>query len=58
MAGGEKGATLMVVAGFEPLKFTTPVLEHWLRRLDHDGVTLGAIDTGACLFIDRLDGAL
>jgi len=43
----KRGATLWVVAGFEPLKFSTPVLEHWLRRLDHDGVTLGAIDSGS-----------
>ncbi|MGV8918985.1 MAG: GlxA family transcriptional regulator [Pseudomonas sp.] len=43
----KKGATLWVVAGFEPLKFCTPALEHWLRRLDHDGVTLGGIDTGS-----------
>lgn len=48
----------MVVAGFEPLKFTTPALEHWLRRLDHEGVTLGAIDTGACVLAEAglLDG--
>ena len=43
----KKGTTLLVVAGFEPLEFVTPALEHWLRRLDHDGVTLGAIDTGS-----------
>lgn len=54
----KKGATLMVVAGFEPLEFATPALEHWLRRLDHDGVTLGAIDTGACILAEAglLDG--
>lgn len=48
----------MVVAGFEPLKFTTPALEHWLRRLDLDGVTLSAIDTGACVLAEAglLDG--
>jgi AraC family carnitine catabolism transcriptional activator len=43
----KKGATLWVVAGFEPLKCCTPVLEHWLRRLDNEGVTLGAIDSGS-----------
>ncbi|WP_397450380.1 GlxA family transcriptional regulator [Pseudomonas sp. NA-150] len=43
----KKGATLWVVAGFEPLKFCTPAVEHWLRRLDNDGVTLGGIDTGS-----------
>ncbi|MFS2156584.1 GlxA family transcriptional regulator [Pseudomonas sp. Pseusp122] len=43
----KKGASLWVVAGFEPLKFYTPALEHWLRRLDNEGVTLGAIDSGS-----------
>jgi AraC family carnitine catabolism transcriptional activator len=54
----KKGATLLVVAGFEPLQFATPALEHWLRRLDHEGVTLGAIDTGACVLAEAglLDG--
>ena len=54
----KKGATLLVVAGFEPLEFATPALEHWLRRLDHDGVTLGAIDTGSFVLAQAglLDG--
>ena len=43
----KKGATLWVMASVDPLKFCTPALEHWLRRLDHEGVILGAIDTGA-----------
>lgn len=43
----KKGATLWVVAGFEPLKFCTSGLERWLRRLDSEGVTLGAIDSGS-----------
>jgi len=43
----KKGATLLIVAGFEPLATFTPALQHWLRRLDRDGVTLGGIDTGA-----------
>lgn len=42
----KKGATVWVVAGFEPLKCCTPALEHWLRRLDNEGVILGAIDSG------------
>lgn len=42
-----RGATLLIVAGFEPLRAFTPALQHWLRRLDHEGVTLGGIDTGA-----------
>ncbi|PYD94730.1 GlxA family transcriptional regulator [Pseudomonas syringae pv. pisi] len=54
----KKGATLLVVAGFEPLQFATPALQQWLRRLDHEGVTLGAIDTGACVLAETglLDG--
>ncbi|MGB5826940.1 MAG: GlxA family transcriptional regulator [Pseudomonas mandelii] len=54
----KKGATLLVVAGFEPLKFATPALEHWLRRLDNEGVTLGAIDTGSFVLAEAglLDG--
>ncbi|GAB7532414.1 GlxA family transcriptional regulator [Pseudomonas sp. 3A(2025)] len=54
----KKDATLMVVAGFEPLQFATAALQHRLRRLDHDGVTLGAIDTGACILAEAglLDG--
>ena len=53
-----KNATLLVVAGFEPLQFVTPALTQWLRRLDNDGVTLGAIDTGACVLAEAglLDG--
>lgn len=54
----KKGTTLWVVAGFEPLKFCTPALEHWLRRLDHEGVTLGGIDTGSFVLAQAglLDG--
>lgn len=43
----KKGATLWIVAGFEPLKFVSPVLERWLHRLDNEGVILGGIDTGS-----------
>lgn len=43
----KKAATLCVMASVEPLKFYTSPLEHWLRRLDLEGVTLGAIDTGS-----------
>lgn len=42
-----EGDTLLVVAGFEPLRACTPALLHWLKRLDRDGVTLGGIDTGS-----------
>jgi len=54
----KKGTTLWVVAGFEPLQFCTPALEHWLRRLDHDGVILGGIDTGSFILAQAglLDG--
>ncbi|NBA97910.1 GlxA family transcriptional regulator [Pseudomonas sp. R5(2019)] len=53
-----KGATLLVVAGFDPLACYSPVLHHWLRRLDHDGVTLGGIDTGSFVLAEAglLDG--
>lgn len=53
-----KGATLVVVAGFEPLRVVTPALQHWLRRLDLEGVTLGAIDTGSVVLAEAglLDG--
>ena len=42
-----RGATLLVVAGFEPLATYTPRLREWLRRLDREGVILGALDTGS-----------
>ena len=54
----EAGATLLVVAGFDPLTHVTPALNQWLRRLDNDGVTLGAIDTGSVVLAQAglLDG--
>ena len=54
----KKGAMLWVMGSVDPLKFCTPALEHWLRRLDHEGVTLGAIDTGAFVLAEAglLDG--
>jgi len=53
-----KGATLLVVAGFEPLRSFGPVLQHWLRKLDHEGVVLGGIDTGTVVLAEAglLDG--
>ncbi|MBD0704716.1 MULTISPECIES: GlxA family transcriptional regulator [unclassified Pseudomonas] len=48
----KKGATLWVVAGFEPLKFVTPALERWLHRLDNEGFTLGGIDTGSVVLAE------
>lgn len=54
----EAGATLLVVAGFDPLTHMTPALIQWLRRLDNDGVTLGGIDTGSVVLAQAglLDG--
>lgn len=53
-----KGATVVVVAGFEPLRLFGPALQHWLRRLDLAGVTLGSIDTGSFVLAEAglLDG--
>jgi len=48
----DKDATLLLVAGFEPLKCCTAALQQWLRRLDHDGVTLGALDTGSVILAE------
>ena len=48
----KRGATLWIVAGFEPLKFATSALERWLHRLDHEGVTLGGIDTGSVVLAE------
>src|SRR5690606_3720893 len=52
------GATLLVVAGFDPLAHVTPALKHWLRRLASEGVTLGGIDTGSFVLAQAgvLDG--
>ncbi|HEY0287281.1 MAG TPA: GlxA family transcriptional regulator [Pseudomonas sp.] len=54
----KKGATLWVMGSVDPLKCCTPALQHWLRRLDHEGVTLGAIDTGSFVLAEAglLDG--
>ncbi|MBP3862889.1 MAG: GlxA family transcriptional regulator [Pseudomonas sp.] len=54
----EAGATVLVVAGFDPLTHVTPALIQWLRRLDNDGVTLGGIDTGSVVLAQAglLDG--
>ncbi|MET1078983.1 MAG: GlxA family transcriptional regulator [Pseudomonas sp.] len=53
-----RGDTLLVVAGFEPLRCYTPALAHWLRRLDGEGVMLGGIDTGSVVLAEAglLDG--
>ena len=54
----ERGARLLVVAGFEPLQAFSPTLQRWLKRLDAEGVTLGGIDTGAVVLAEAglLDG--
>ncbi|MFQ6573613.1 GlxA family transcriptional regulator [Pseudomonas sp. UM16] len=57
--GQEVGASLLlVVAGFEPLACFAPALQQALRRLDHEGVILGGIDTGAMVLAEAglLDG--
>ena len=55
----KKGATLLVVAGFEPLQFATPALEHWLRRLDHDGDDIISVsvdgDSGLTMHLGMID---
>lgn len=54
----ERGGMLLVVAGFEPLACYGPVLQQALRRVEHDGGTLGGIDTGALVLAEAglLDG--
>lgn len=54
----ERGGMLLVVAGFEPLACYGPVLQQSLRRVEHDGGTLGGIDTGALVLAEAglLDG--
>lgn len=54
----EQGETLLVVAGFEPLAHYDAALERRLRRLDHDAIVLGGIDTGAQILAEAglLDG--
>ena len=39
--------TLLVLSGFNTLNYFTPALGRWLRGLQDQGVTLGAIDGGA-----------
>lgn len=50
--------SVLLVAGFEPLAHASPKLFQVLRRLDHQGVRLGGIDTGAMLLAEAglLDG--
>jgi AraC family carnitine catabolism transcriptional activator len=47
LASAQGVQTLLVVAGFNPLQAYQNALGDALRRLDRQGVTLGAIDTGA-----------
>ena len=58
LSEAERGVMLLVVAGFEPLAGFGPTLQHTLRRLDHDGMILGGIDTGAMVLAEAglLDG--
>ncbi|AVF57282.1 UNVERIFIED_ORG: AraC family carnitine catabolism transcriptional activator [Pseudomonas parafulva] len=50
--------TLLIVAGFEPLRCYAPKLQQSLRRLAHEGGMLGGIDTGAVVLAEAglLDG--
>jgi AraC family carnitine catabolism transcriptional activator len=47
LASAQTVQTLFVVAGFNPLQAYQGALGDILRRLDRQGATLGAIDTGA-----------
>jgi len=55
---GEAARLLLIVAGFEPLACYGASLHQALRRLDHEGVLLGGIDTGAMVLAEAglLDG--
>ncbi|BBR56285.1 MULTISPECIES: GlxA family transcriptional regulator [Pseudomonas] len=55
---GEAARMLLIVAGFEPLACYGAQLHQVLRRLDHEGVLLGGIDTGAMVLAEAglLDG--
>jgi len=49
---GEPPDILLVVAGFEPLAHVASKLLHALRRLNHEAVMLGGIDTGAMVLAE------
>ena len=49
---GEAARMLLIVAGFEPLACYGAQLHQVLRRLDHEGVLLGGIDTGAMVLAE------
>lgn len=55
---GESARMLLIVAGFDPLACYGVALHQALRRLDHEGVLLGGIDTGAMVLAEAglLDG--
>lgn len=54
----EAARMLLIVAGFDPLACYGTALHQALRRLDHEGVLLGGIDTGAMVLAEAglLDG--
>nr|WP_314874612.1 GlxA family transcriptional regulator [uncultured Pseudomonas sp.] len=52
LAGEAAPQMLLVVAGFEPLAHYSLALQQALRRLEHEGVILGGIDTGAMLLAE------
>ncbi|RZI90078.1 MAG: GlxA family transcriptional regulator [Pseudomonas sp.] len=52
LAGEAAPQMLLVVAGFDPLAHYSLGLQQALRRLEHEGVILGGIDTGAMLLAE------
>ena len=52
LAGEAAPQMRLVVAGFDPLAHYSLGLQQALRRLEHEGVILGGIDTGAMLLAE------
>lgn len=44
--------TVLVCASFNPRRYLSPAIRGWLRRLDSQGATLGAVDTGLYFLAD------
>lgn len=42
----DQAETVLVCASFNPRKYLNPTIRAWLKRLDRQGATLGAVDTG------------
>ncbi|MHA7115028.1 GlxA family transcriptional regulator [Pseudomonas promysalinigenes] len=58
LGAAEPCGIVLIVAGFDPLACYGPALQQTLRRLDHERVILGGIDTGAVVLAEAglLDG--